>query len=48
MAVIVRLDRYLIEVNDKVVRATPEQEEQLRAMSDEQVERFLTALGMKS
>lgn len=41
MATIVRRDLYTIEIDGTRVRATPEQEERIREMTPEQLERFV-------
>lgn len=46
MVEVQRVDRYTIKVNGKRVTATEEQEARIRAMTDEQAERFLRIMGM--
>ena len=42
---IVRVDRYTITVDGKRVTANEDQERRLRAMTTEQLERFLVVMG---
>lgn len=42
-----RVDRYTITVNGHRIRATEDQERRIRAMDDEQIARFLSAMGRK-
>jgi hypothetical protein len=44
---IVRVDRYTVEVNGHTVRATADQEARLRSMDPEQIDRFLTVMGVR-
>jgi hypothetical protein len=45
---IIRLDRYTIEVDGARVRATEDQERQIRGLDAEARERFLRIMGAKS
>lgn len=45
---VVRVDRYTITVDGHALRATPDQEARIRAMTDEQVAALLTVLGLAS
>jgi len=42
-----RVDRYTIVVNGHRVRATQEQEKHIRALNEQERERFLLVMGLK-